>query len=199
MIRRFLSNKKRIIRLAVILLIVVGVILFAAKLNAPSKGTVNQHPTTKIKPHIAAQETAPSTQGTAYYTLSLPAGFAEVASGTTPSGMLAVQTLTKQLAIGKLVIAIAVKPMPEGGVTRDSAYQLRAAHPERYSFSTKSINGDTVTIANDSQSAAVVAFWPHQNYLATISLTMGFEGPPADGNADELEQLQTLLNAWQWH
>lgn len=180
----------------ILLVVVIGVV---AKLNAPSKGIVNQHPTTKIKPHISTQQPNPSTQKTAYYTLNLPAGFAEISSGTAPSGTLAIQTLTKQLAIGKLVIAIAVKPTPEGGVTSDSAYQLRAAHPERYSFSTNSINGDTVTIANDSQSAAVVAFWQHQNYLATISLTMGFEGPPDDGNADELAQLQTILNAWQWN
>lgn len=181
-----------------LLIVIIAVAAIAAKLNAPSKGTINQHPTAKVTPHLSTQTTAPSTQGTAYYSLELPAGYAQVASASPPPGILAVQTLSKQLAIGKLVVAIAIKSMPEGGVSGDSAYQLRTAHPERYTLTTKTIQGDVVTIANDSQSAAVVAFWPHQSYEATISLTMGFEGPAADGNADELDQLQTILTAWRW-
>ena len=195
---RLFKNKKRLIKFAVFIVFVVIISGIAAKLNAPAKGVVNQHPKAQSKPRLVAAQSAPSTQQTAYYELNLPAGFAVVPSAAPPNGILAVQSLTKQLAIGKLVIAIAVKPLPDGGAQADSAYQLRIVHPERYTFTTKTIKGDTVSIANDSQSAGVVAFWPHQGKLATISLTMGFEGPPGDGNADELEQLQTILSAWQW-
>jgi hypothetical protein len=88
--------------------------------------------------------------------------------------------------------------MPEGGLAGDSSYKLRQQKAERYRLTTQSISGEAIQIANDAESAAVVAFWPHGGYLATISISSGVSNPSSNDNAAELSVLQPLLKAWRW-
>ncbi len=194
--RKHRRRRATLIGIGVLLLVAL---IIAAKLNAPSHGTIVAHPQPIAKKTVTTpQASQPISQSNSYYSLSLPAGFNALGGGVTPSGVLYTQSLTKNISLGHLVIAIAIKPTPDGGLTSDSSYKLRTSQPARFHMSTQSVQGESVTIANDSESSAVVAFWPHASTFATISLTLGFEGPPADNNSDELATLQTIMNAWQW-
>lgn len=191
-------HRKRLILGVVVSVFVVAITLFALKLNAPSKGTINTNPKPITKKQSQNSESAPQTQQNSYYTLQLPAGYTSLPASNPTAGILYSQSLTKQLAIGHLIVSIAIKPLPEGGLEGDSNYQLRLSQPNRYTIQTDQVDGETVRIANDQQSSAVVAFWPHQQYLATISLTLGFDGPPSDGNASEIAALNQILQGWDW-
>jgi hypothetical protein len=88
--------------------------------------------------------------------------------------------------------------MPEGGLAGDSSFRLREKDTGRYQLSSQAAGSDIIHIANDKQSAAVVAFWPHGGYLATISVSSGVDNPSSDDNATQIKALQPLLKAWQW-
>lgn len=133
-----------------------------------------------------------------YFQLALPTGYRVQAGNAETPGILYTQTLIKPANFGSLIVVIAVKAMPEGGLSEDSSYRLRSQQTTRYKLSSQTLAGESVQIANDSQAAAVVAFWPHSGYLATISVTSGISDPGADDNADQVAALRTLLAAWQW-
>jgi hypothetical protein len=134
----------------------------------------------------------------AYFQLAVPAGYSVRPAGQPAAGLLYQQTLIKPSASGSIIIAIAVKPLPEGGASQDSSFALRAGHPERYSFSSRTIGGETVSIAADSQSTDVAAFWPHSSYLAVFGVSSGVSTPGDYDPAVELAALRPLLDGWRW-
>ena len=91
-----------------------------------------------------------------------------------------------------------LEDLPSGGLSGDTSYTVRTQQPAEYQMSAKQYAGDMVHVASDSSTSSVVAFWPHGSYLATISISAGTDAPSGDNNADELNSLQPLLNAWQW-
>lgn len=182
----------------------VGLLFFAVLVvvwlvSAPVQGhnTAVDVPIHKTTSKSAA--TAPATTPqTSYYRLSLPPGFHVQAASQSVDGLLSSQLLTKPGALGSLIINIAIKPLPDGGLDNDSSYRLRELQTSRYSLTSESHAGDTVHISNDQQSAAVVAFWPHGSYLATIGISSSIDNPATDDNADEIATLHTLLANWTW-
>jgi hypothetical protein len=129
----------------------------------------------------------------AYFQLPLPAGYeAQAASQSGP--LLYQQTLIKPSDEGSLIIVIAVLSQ---ALTTNSSYTSEIQQPARYHFTSKSVDGDTVEIADDTQSGGIVAFWPHGSYLATIGISSGIDNPGGD-DSDELTALRPLLAAWQW-
>jgi hypothetical protein len=180
----------------------IGVCLLALMgyvLNAPAKGTIVENPKLKLKPSAnAVPTTAPLQQSNTYYSLHLPVGFSSLSSPSTPAGLLSAATLKKNSASGTQLIAIAIKNMPDGGMTNDSAYQLRSSQSAHYTLTTQSVDNDQVRIATDTQSAGVVAFWPHGNLLATISISETYDDPSSSSSTVLSSTLQTVLQSWQW-
>lgn len=150
-----------------------------------------------VQPHHTATATPASTIQTAYFDLPLPAGYRQQGSVAVPN-LLYSQSLIKAADFGSLIITLSLRAMPDGGLEGDSNYRLRSQQSGRYHLNNQIVKGDTVAVANDSQSAAVTAFLPHGGYLAAISVTSGLGNPAGGGNSDELAALQPLLQAWQW-
>jgi hypothetical protein len=177
---------------AVIIVVVVAVRI----ISAPAQGhqvAVDQ----KLQPKQAAVAPLPpaSTVQSSYFHLALPVGYQQ--QGAQPvQGLLYDQTIIKPSALGSLLVSIGVSNNDDG-LANNPSYRLRQSNPARFSITTKTIHGDTVSITNDNQSAAVAAFWPHGDYLATIAVSSGFAGTDGD-NSDELAALLSLLSAWQW-
>jgi len=199
-LRRLLPRSRRARSwLVLVVLLLAAVIAMVRFLSAPSQGHITSvHDQLTKAQTTPKQKLAPATTiSNDYFSLPLPPGYVQQGASV-PPGLLFAQTVTKSGALGSLIIGIAVKPMPDGGLSGDSSFQLRQQQTARYALSTQQIDGDTLHIANDKTSAAVVAFWPHSKYLATLSISSGLDNPSSDDNADELAALQPLLAAWQW-
>ena len=195
--RRFLNRRKVTLGLVVFLLLLIW--LGARWLNAPATGRIipaGHAKLTKVTPPTKTSQAA--TLNNSYFTLTLPLGYEVQAGNQVPPNVLYSQTLIKTGDFGSLIISVAVQNLPDGGLSADSSYQLRAGQPTRYQLNSQAIHGDTVVVASDTQSAAVVAFWPHGNYLATISVSSNLDTPSGDQDSEQFAALQPLLNAWQW-
>jgi hypothetical protein len=167
--------------------------------TAPVSGRIVPVDTKPTKPlKQATKNMSTQTLTSPYFSLVLPAGFKLQASGQLPPGLLYQQNIIKPSAFGSIIVSISLKTMPEGGLASDSSYNLRVQQPVRYQLSRQTMDGDIVSIANDSQQASVVAFWPHANKLATISLSSGLNNPASDDNKSIVSALRTLISSWQW-
>lgn len=195
--RRYLNRRRLIVGLIVLLLLFIWSAVHW--LNAPSRGHIiptDQAKLTKTAPVIKAPPAA--TLENNYFVLALPLGYAVQSDNQTPPNLLYSQTVIKTGDFGSLIISIAIQNLPAGGLSADSSYQLRTGQPARYQLTSQVVHADMVQIASDTQSASVVAFWPHRNYLATISVSSSLDTPSSDQNSEQLAALQPLLNAWQW-
>ncbi|HWB38845.1 MAG TPA: hypothetical protein VG604_01235 [Candidatus Saccharimonadales bacterium] len=179
--------------------ILIAIIFVMRLVSAPVQGhntkvdvQLKQSPTSHHSTLVPASQ-----QSNRYYRLNLPVGYSAQPIQNV-AGLLVSQTITKPGALGSLIINIAVKNMPEGGLGNDSSYRARQQDTARYRLTSQNLGGDNITISNDSQSEAVAAFWPHGGYLATIGIESSIQNPATDDNADELRSLQAILTAWQW-
>ncbi len=183
-------------------LIIVGAVWLGVHLlTTPATGHVI--PTSDYQPRSKKSTVSPAaisagTLETAYFDMKLPVGYQPQPATPAVPGLLYQQTLLKPSSVGSLIVAMAVKTMPEGGLGNDSAYALRQQHPEQYSFTKQQVGGDTIVIVTDAQSAAVVAFWPHGTYVATLSVTSGVSTPGHSDASEEKDALQPLITAWRW-
>lgn len=185
--------------LALAMLFVLGAVWGLSRwLSSPAEGSTGQvsrlQPTAaKVQPtdapDVAKVDTNP------YYSLAVPAEFQVQAQQSTTPGLLHSQNIIKRGSMGSLLIAIAVKTMPEGDLGADPGYRLRANDPDRYA---KTMLSHGVVLMNDRDQAAIAAFWPHGDRMATISVSSGIDNPAMDENRDAVEALQTLLKGWQW-
>jgi hypothetical protein len=195
------KSKSWKIRLVVAVCLLAAMVFIIRIVSAPVTGH-----TTKIDVSLAKKQptsspridTQPSAVTNTYYTLNLPVGYHVQTGASTPVGVLSNQVITKPGALGSLIINIAVKALPDGGLENDSSYRLRLLQTDRFSTTSQTYRGETVHVSNDSQSAAVAAFWPHHGYLATIGISSSLDNPAADDNAEELSALKVLLDAWRW-
>lgn len=163
------------------------------QLIKPSGMTVH----TAKTPQPTAKATTPQKISSDYFEILLPPAYRVQAASQSIPGLLYQQTLIKSSSFGSLVIAIAIKPLPEGGVNSDPSYTSRQQQPARYHFATQQAGGDTIHIVSDSQVASTVGFWPHAGYLATIGVSSGISNPGND-NSEQLNALKALFSAWQW-
>lgn len=186
--------------LIVLFVIIITIIISIQALSGPSHGNITTSSSSRVL-ISSLRKTRPITSAsdirTTYFQLALPAGYAQQSSGTDTPGLLYQQTIIKGSTSGSLTIAIALSSLGSG-LNDNSAYSLRLRDPARYKMTTRTVQGESVVIANDVQAAAVVAFWTHGDKLATISASSVLQNPAADDNADEIKALQPLLNAWQW-
>lgn len=183
--------------LLVLFILIASGIAFGRMISAPSHGRITTS-SSKFKVSSSKPTTAPASDiQTEYFRLALPAGYKQQAGSQTVPGLLYQQTIIKPSMTGSLVFSIAISSLG-GGLSENSSYRLRTQDATRYELTTQAVQGDTVTITNDSQSASVVAFWPHGDKLATIGVSSGLQNPAADNNANEIKALQPLLAAWQW-
>lgn len=199
--RRFAwLTRKRKIQIAAVLLVALGLWFAWRQISAPVEGTavvtdaskqLNQS-NKKLKTPAAADIK------TDYYSLALPAGYRTQSTSSSTPGLLYQQTLIKPSTTGSVVISIAVKVLPEGGLAGDSSYQLRAKTPARYVMTSQTVNGQSVTLASDAQAGAVTAFMTSGGRMATISASSGVSNPANDNNDTQKRALQPVLEAWRW-
>ncbi len=152
-------------------------------------------PASQTKP---ALELPSSSIASAYFQLNLPPGYRVQAAHQTAAGLLYEQALVKPSASGSVIIEIALKALPAGGLSEDSSFALRQQQADHYRITSQVIAGDMVKIAADSQTTAIAAFWPHARYLATIGVSSGVSTPGTSDNSTEQAALQPLLAAWRW-
>ncbi len=183
--------------LLTLFILIASGIAFGRIISAPSHGRITTS-SSKFKASSPKPTTTPASDiQTEYFQITLPAGYKQQARSQTVPGLLYQQTIIKPSMSGSLVISIAISSLG-GGLSENTSYRLRTQDATRYKLATQVVQGDPVTITNDSQSASVVAFWPHGDKLATISITSGLQNPTTDNNASEINALQPLLAAWQW-
>jgi hypothetical protein len=179
-----------------------ALLLLAAAVHvvtAPVSGRIVPVDAKPSKPLKQAKTAVTSqTLSSPYFSLVLPPGFEKQTSGQLPPGLLYQQNVIKPSAFGSIIVSIAIRPMPEGGMSVDSSYNLRVWQADRYHLSHQTLNGDLVSTFNDSRQASVVAFWPHGSQLASISLNSGLNNPASDDNKSIVSALQTIISAWQW-
>jgi hypothetical protein len=198
--KRKFSRRRKII-IIFMLLIIGGIWLAFRTISAPVTGhdVAASDKLQTITPRKAKPDTsATSIKDNQYFQLELPAGYKAQANNQPVPGLSYQKTIIKPGAFGSIIINIAIKPVPEGGLAGDSSYSLRTKSPAHYKMSHQTAGGSDVVIFNDAESAAVVAFWLHGGYLATISLNSGINNPASDDNVDIVRALQPVLSAWQW-
>ncbi len=183
-------------------LITVGLCAWAMQvISAPQYGElIKIQDFNKIKSvnHKLSPEAPPSTIESAYFQLKLPVGYRLQPTTQPVASLLYQQMLIKPSVSGSLVISIALRELPAGGLQDDSAYALRQARSEQYRITTQTTGEDVVRLVADTSSSAVVAFWPHAGYLATISISSGVSTPGSNDTHEQQAVLQALLAAWQW-
>jgi hypothetical protein len=194
-----LRSKRARLALALGVLLLILVIV-GRHLMAPVHGRATK---SDIKPQktLSSSETesSPSVVNQQYFSLNLPAGYVAQEALTPGGTQLFSQTIIKPSGFGSTLINIGIKNLPEGGLSEDPSFTARQQQSGRYQLTIKTVNGETVHVANDRESAVVVAFWVHNKYLATISVSQGINNPAADDNIAGLKVLDVILQAWQWN
>ena len=148
---------KIVVVLAVLLL--AGSLFMVWQLTQPVHGH-RTHSGLKLQAARPAEtpqkQLAAQTVQDAYFDLPLPAGYSLPANAGPPAGLLYQQTILKPSDFGSLVLNVAIKNLPEGGLAAEPAYQLRSQQAGRYGLSTELEHGDRLQIAGDRQSAAML-------------------------------------------
>ncbi len=196
-IKKIMPFRRRWFMLLLIFIVALSVIELVRLISAPVHGHTT-HSNQKLPSiHKSVPAPTPASQfQSPFYTLDLPIGYRVQPGSDAVPGLLYQQNIIKQSTTGSLIVAIAVAQGSD--LSNNSSYRLRSENPAQYIMTTRTIAGETVQIANDKKSAAVVAFWTHGNKLVTIGVSSGTESPVEDGNIDELAALQPVLTGWQW-
>lgn len=184
--------KKRIILLAILMVIVGVVWLVIHALTGPASGSVSNSTAgdaaTSINP-IALQ--------TNYFTATYPSAYKLAAKlQNNDSASLDHWTLDGQPTPDSPAtshINLIITNLPAGGVTEDSAYKLYQAFPQTYTLSKLTYQGDNgyKATAHDTTYRTFI-LWPHKKYLLTASLVT----PSSNGQADQ--DFQTVLDSIRW-
>jgi hypothetical protein len=176
------------------------IVVISRVLSAPEHGkTIAIEPST-VKALVKPQPkiTPASTDEQQYFSLNLPAGFVQQGSQRPGGNVLFAQTIIKTGSFGSMLINIGIQNVPDGGLDADPSYHLRTTQTDRFTISHTTFDGESVAIANDQQSAVVVAFWVHGSHFATISTSQGIGNPATDDNTEVIKVLNQLLSAWSW-
>lgn len=173
---------------------------FVHILSSPAQGHITTpDKNLKLTSKRPTQRPAPSFgSDSPYYSLSLPGRYKLQSAGQTMPGLLYVQTLVATSGFGSQAISISLTQIPDGGLAAVPAYQLRTQPGGHYTASHRDINGQNLELFNDTESAAVVAFWPHNGMLAVISASNAIQDSTSDGNKAQLDALLPVLTGWQW-
>lgn len=193
-------TKKRKIQLVIMLVIVTGLWFAWRQISSPVTGkTVVTNASTSLQQKNKTAKTPAATSiKSNYFQLDLPAGYRIQATSSSVPGLLYQQTLVKPSTMGSVVINIAVKDLPEGGLSGDSSYQLRVKNSSKYSMSSETLNGRTVVLASDAQAGAITAFMTNGGRMATVTASSGVSNPSGDSNEAQRKALQPVLEAWRW-
>lgn len=184
----------------VVFLIGVGGYLYNL-ISSPVEGKVvpAQINKSKMKKTTASPEAKPEVAlSSDIFDLKVPPGYTvQQSSGQISAGLLYQRSLIKSSAFGSIVIAIAIKPLPEGGLSADSSYTSRQQQPEHYRFSDVEVRGETLKIATEIASGSTVVFWPYGGHLATIGTSSAISNPTSD-TTEIMRAIKPLLEAWRW-
>jgi hypothetical protein len=197
--KRLLKARLKLASIATISIIGIALIwLFVSLLSSPQSGHSVK---TKLKatPDSSSQTTTPTSAqpvSNSYFNLNLPAGYVAQSQSIGQSGNLYTQTIIGTSTNGSQIVAIAIT---SGDLASNPSYVLRTSKPGEYIPTTNMIAGQKVTVFTDNQTSNVVAFWPHGQYLATISVSGGYVDVSSGGSQNpEMTVLSNLLSGWQW-
>jgi len=179
-----LINKKVIIPLVIILVIVGAMLLLIRSLNSPAEGVVG------VTSQKNANEPPPSPKKLSgkYIAFKYPNRYEQIAKNST-SASLEHWTLYGRQALGpgpSAQISVIVTTLPNGGVKEDSAYKLYAAFPDKYKLTETTQDNEKVIIGTANGAEYIrTALWEHKNLLLTVAFSSNQEN----------EQLVTEMNA----
>jgi hypothetical protein len=195
------THRKRNVGISLLLLVAasIGVHSLTSSSSVGKQVAVDEKVVTTdgIQAPVTQVRTPAQQVASPYFTLALPVGY-NPQPLSTAAGLLFAQTILKPGSMGSQIIQVAVKNLPSGGLSGDSSYTLRQSQPATYVLTAKSYQGETVELADSTQTATVTAFWAHGAYEATITVTDGVDNPADGTNQDIMHVLQGLLADWQW-
>ncbi|MFO0882166.1 MAG: hypothetical protein U0491_01835 [Candidatus Saccharimonadales bacterium] len=159
--------------------------------HAPSKSVVKQP--TQQSETVKNPDPIPIT--TAYFSTTLPPGFAIKSQEENPNSQDLLQLVATKTHSNGQQIAINVATMGPDGINGVASYNLRAKNPAQYT--PVEFGGMPIGVESFySQTASVyeiTGFWPKGNLYASISVS----GAP--GDRDTINKLYSqVLDGWRW-
>jgi hypothetical protein len=152
---------------------IIGVMKFV---NDPVSGAITA---SELKKSISPTPVPPGRLGGIYVTMLYPSVFNQVAQLKTDGSALEQYRVSSSQSYRRTV-TVEVKPLTSR-LSEDSSYRLRQLQPENYTPSTKTVNGEAVTIMTKSDNSEVTFFWYHAGRLLTVAVTTTEPGEhPAD-------------------
>lgn len=99
---------------------------------------------------------------------------------------------------GSLIVSISIQTLPNGALSDLPAYRFRSQQASNFQLSNILVQGQSVSLFSATKDDGVTAFWVHNNYLATISLSSGMTEGNGLSNESEQSAIRTIINGWQW-
>ena len=185
------TNKKFLIPLALVLILLIGTVLLIKSLNSPAEGVVNINADTQLNTPPAAPKQAKGK----FVTFNYPYRFEESAK-TSTSASLEHWILYARQALGtgpSAQFAINVSKLSAGGAKEDSAYKLFEAFPNKYKISKETYQGEEVLIGtNILDEYARTALWGHKDKLLAVSVTS------SQANDQLVAEMTSILKSVKW-
>lgn len=180
-----------VVAVAVVLVAAAG--LAISRLNQPVHGTVSAG---QSSPNLQFSiNLTPVHQYGPYASFNYPKGL-QPQKNTSSSSTILQQLNFIGRDVRSWVLATAVVNLPAGELANNSSYELRLHDTKDYEQSSQQVNGQPITVFTDTTNGGFskVAFWPHGNVLATISLI----GDDEQGQAPLQKAFTMVLSSWQW-
>jgi hypothetical protein len=191
------SKHKVWLMLGITVLLAAGGSWTVYMLSQPSTGTratVGTAAPRQVKPTNMPASPDAGIVTTPYFQLSLPAGFSSQGAQQV-AGLLYQHSFIKPGELGSTLVSVSLK---ESTLAEDSAYRLRQQKTEQYQMQPLDIGAYKLIAAYDLESGGVVAFWQHQQYLATIALSTGIANPSSANQKQSTAVVRQLVEGWQW-
>lgn len=188
-----LKNRRVLIPVCVIALLVIGFSLLIHQLRKPvSASNISTAGNTSIP-----MPPQPILVDGTYAKFSYPGGMQPMTGMEGPMGEEVAVYNYKMPDTVPWHLAITINHLHEPGLSYDTNFLVRKNHPDQYQQSTLTANGNTFTVMTDTQAGgfAKVAFVLHGDLSADISLT----GDDSSGDTTLAQAFQQVLTAWRWN
>jgi hypothetical protein len=183
--RQWFRSHAKLVSVVVIIVLLIGAAVATIRnLNAPAEGTINQ--VTNVADAEKTDPYAnPSNYSGKYITFTYPAHYKKIPSQKSTNYLEVVNfygtsQTSKQISVGVL----------KENLADDSGYNLRKKETNIYIQEPRNKTG-VVVFSSTTNGSERTAFAPHQDKVATISIT----APPG---WDLTEDLATVLNSLKW-
>jgi hypothetical protein len=196
--RLFMRNGKRKIILSVAILLSVTCVLLIwyvyYKINSPSYGKISQ--AAVVSTNNSSLNLNPVYVKSNYVSYQYPALLARNKDSPLVYPMVEMFNYSYR-DIQTWYLAIDILNITSGTISGNSAYDYRKLNPDKYSETTRVINGKPVVIFTDNTVGGFskLAILVNGSYQATISL----EGDDSNGTDGLQQTFDMILQSWQWN